>query len=356
MKITTVDTHTEGQATRIIVSGLEPLGGATMDERRREFRFRYDRLRTALVGEPRGHAGMLTCALIDPCSPDADFGVLFMHNAGYLDVAGHAVMGVATALFETGIIDAEGDSGAVVFETPAGLVHATVCLDGGRVRSVTVRGVPAWIGLLGASLEVPGHGEIIVDAGYGGSHFVWAWAEHLGVELEPGNMPAVLAAGRAVLDAANERLAVRHPETGERVALQVATILDAPHHELPALRNVHVWGPSQFDRSPGASGASARLAVMHARGEILTGDEVVVESPITHGLFRARVVEETRVGARGAVITEVTGTAHVTGLHDFVFDADDRLNEGFLVGDAPADQGVEEEQEEPEEPEGASAE
>jgi len=331
VKITTVDTHTEGQPTRIVVSGLGDIPGDSMEDRRREFRCRYDHLRTGLLSEPRGHRGMSGCVLTDPCDPKADFGALFMHNSGYMDVCGHATVGVATALVEAGIIEPEEPVTMVTLDTPAGVVVVEVAVQGERAERVRFRNVPAWMGMLGASLQVPGYGEIIVDAGYGGAYYVWAWAEHLGVELSRKNMAAVIDAAVAVLRAANESLVVRHPETGDRCEINVATILDAPRHELPAIRNVHVHGPGQFDRSPGGSGTSARLAVMHARGEIRVNEEIIVESAITEGTFRARIVAETEVGARRAVITEIAGTAHVTGIHDFLFDPEDPLNDGFLV-------------------------
>ncbi len=332
MRITTVDTHTEGQPTRIVVSGVDELAGDTMAERRRDFRDRYDHLRMGLLAEPRGHAGMYACVLTEPCAPDADFGALFMHNDGYMDVSGHASIGVLTALFETGIIEADGDIVQVALDTPAGIIRAEATVTQGRVDDVVFRNVPAWAGLQGASLQVPEHGEVIVDVAYGGDLFVNVWAEHLDVELAPHNMRAVIDAAMAVKRAAADKLVIRSPESGDRYEISAVTVLDAPHNDPPALRNVPVFGPGLFDRSPGGSGAAARLAVMFARGEILAGEEVVIESAITNGTFRAKVLEQERAGTRSAVATEVVGHAFVTGLHDFVFDDADPLNSGFLIG------------------------
>ncbi len=128
MKVTTVDTHTEGQATRIVVSGVGELAGDTMAERCRDFRYRYDHLRPGLLAEPRGHAGMYGCVLVEPCRPEADFGAVFMHNAGYMDVSGQATIGVIAALIETGILEPEGDTARVMLDTPAGVVGAEATL------------------------------------------------------------------------------------------------------------------------------------------------------------------------------------------------------------------------------------
>ena len=331
MKITTVDTHTEGQPTRIVVSGIGELPGETMEERRREFRRRYDHVRTGLLGEPRGHHGMFGCVLTEPCDPGADFGAIFIHNSGYLDASGPGTIGVATALIETGIIEPDGDAASVALDTPSGVVVAHVRMDGGRAESVTFRNVPAWAGLLGASLQLPDHGEVFVDVAFGGNLYVWAWAEHLGIELTGGNIDRVIEVALEVREAANEKLVVRDPESGERREIDVATILDAPRNDLPALRKISVFGDGQFDRSPGG-GAGARLAVMFDRGEILMDEEVVIESAITHGTLKGRVVEEVRAGTLNGVITEITGSAHVTGIHDFAFDAGDPLSRGFLIG------------------------
>ena len=332
MKVTTVDTHTEGQPTRIVVSGVGDLGGDTMAERCNEFRSRYDHMRVGLLAGPRGHPGLFGCVLVDPCDPSADFGAVFMHNDGYIDVSGHAAMGVITALVETGIVGADGDTARVALDTPAGVISCEAEVKNGKAGTTVFRTVPSWVGLQGASLQVPRCGEVIVDVAYGGNLLVSAWAEHLGVELTPHNMETVTAVAMAVKKAAADKLVVRSPETGERHEIGAVTVLDAPNSEPPALRMVQVYGPGVFDRSPGASAASARLALMFARGEIFAEDEVIVESSMTDGRFRAKVLEPERVGARTAVATEITGRAFVTGFHDFVFDPEDPLSVVFPVG------------------------
>lgn len=334
MRITTVDTHTEGQATRIVVSGMPEVAGETMSDRRRDFRRRYDHLRRGLLAEPRGHAGMTGCVIVDPCDPSADFGAIFMHNDGYADVSGQGAIGVVTALFESGILEAEEDASvSVALDTVAGVVRCEATAEEGRVGDVRFHNVPAWVGLQAASVQVPEHGEIVVDVAYGGNLYVTAWAEHLGVALLPENMAAVTEAATAVLRAARDKLIIRNPMNGDRCRISAAAVLDAPHEEPPALRGVEVFGPGLFDRSPGAASAAARLAATFARGDILAGQEVVVESAITAGKFRAVILEQERAGTRSAVSTVVTGRAWVTGIHDFVFDAEDPFRGGFLVGD-----------------------
>ncbi len=332
MKIEVVDTHTAGQPARIVVSGIGKLPGTDMRARRDAFRNRYDHLRTGLLAEPRGHAGMCGCVLVDPCSPGADFGALFMHNAGYVDVSGHGAMGVLTVLVESGIVAVEGGRSHVSLDTPAGIVRAEAEIEDFKMVGVTFYSVPAWVGLQAVSLRVPGCGEVVVDVAFGGNLFVQVWAEHLGLELNPSSMQAATEVATAVMQAAADKLVVREPLTGNRCEIAGVTLLDAPDAAPPALRIAHVHGPGIFDRSPGATAAAARLAVMLERGEILVHDEVVVESAVGEESFRAKVFERRPLGAHVAVSTEIRGRTFITGFHDFVFAEDDPLAAGFLVG------------------------
>jgi proline racemase len=147
VRIPTVDTHAGGQPTRIVVAGVGDLGGDSMPGCRDEFRHRFDHLRAGLLAEPRGHAGMFGCVLVDPRDPSADFGAVFMHNDGYVDVSGHAAMGVITALVENGIVEAEGGIARVALDTPAGVIRAVAEVEGGRPGAAAFLPMPSWVGL-----------------------------------------------------------------------------------------------------------------------------------------------------------------------------------------------------------------
>lgn len=329
--IQTVDTHTEGEPTRIVTAGLGPIPGDTMAEKRRHVRENMDHLRTALLSEPRGHKDMYGCILTPPAGEDADFGALYIHNSGYMDMCGHATIGVATALVETGMVQATEPETRLVLDTPGGPVKARVSVRGGGVESVSFENVPAYVYETDASLEVDGIGELAVDLAYGGNDFVCFSAEQAGLVINPSEVAKVIDVGTRVLDAANRSFPIEHPGTGERREFNIASALTNPSRAAPAVRNVHVFGPRQFDRSPGGTGTSAHLAVWHAKGELGIGEELVVESGITDGVFRGRILEATEVGGRSAVVTEVTGAAHITGFHQFVIDPEDPLAEGFLI-------------------------
>ena len=328
-----VDTHTEGEPTRIITGGVGHLAGDSISQKRDFFRRHLDHLRTALVSEPRGHQDMFGCVLAEPSGKDAEFGMFFMDNGGYLDMCGHGTIGVSTALVELGMIGGEGPRRRIRLETPAGLVESVVEVQDGRAASVTFRGVPSFVEHLDASLPVPGIGDLRVDVAYGGNWFVYVDADALGLEVSLANIREVVDLGMRVREAANRNLPVRHPVIPGSDHINIATVLARPEDPAATYRNVHVFGPGQFDRSPGGTGNCARLAVLHRRGELGADGRVQIES-VTGGMFVARVLGETEVGGRNAIVPEITGSAHITGFHQFPLDPEDRLGHGFSTESA----------------------
>lgn len=328
-----VDTHTEGEPTRIITGGVGHLAGDSISEKRDYFRSNLDHLRTALLAEPRGHKDMFGCVLTEPAGPEAEFGMFFMDGGGYQDMCGHATIGVSTALVELGMAAGEGPVRQIRFETPAGPVESAVAVEDGRAVSVTFRGVPSFAAHLNAHLPVPGIGDLKVDVAYGGNWFVYVDAGELGLEVSFRNIREVVDLGMRVRESANRTLPVRHPEIRGSDHINIATVLARPEDPTATYRNVHVFGPGQFDRSPGGTGNCARLAVLHGKGELGPDRSVRIES-VTGGMFVARMLGETRVGDRQAVVPEITGCAHITGFHQFPLDPDDRLGHGFSTESA----------------------
>lgn len=323
-----VDTHTEGEPTRIITGGVGHLAGSSITEKRDFFQRHLDHLRTALLFEPRGHRDMFGCVLTEPAGSDAEFGMFFMDGGGYQDMCGHATVGVSTALVELGMVVGEGPSRRIRFETPAGLVDSVVAVEDGRAVSVTFCGVPSFVEHRDASLAVPGIGDLKVDVAYGGNWFVYVDADELGLEVSLANIREVVDVGMRARKAANRSLPVRHPGIPGSASINIATVLARPADPAATYRNVHVFGPGQFDRSPGGTGNCARLAVLHEKGELGPDRRVQIES-VTGGMFVARMLGESRVGDRRAIVPEITGSAHVTGFHQFPLDPRDRLGHGF---------------------------
>ena len=328
-----VDTHTEGEPTRIITGGVGHLAGDSVSDKRDFFRRRLDHLRTALLQEPRGHQDMYGCVLTEPSGDDAEYGMFFMDGGGYQDMCGHATIGVSTALVELGMAAGEGPRRRIRFETPAGPVESVVAVEDGRAVSVTFRGVPSFAAHLNASLPVPGFGDLKVDVAYGGNWFVYVDADAIGIELSLSNIRRVVELGMRAREAANARLPVRHPEIPGSDHINIATLLARPRDPDAAYRNVHVFGPGQFDRSPGGTGNCARLAVLHRKRALIPDRRVRIES-VTGGIFAARMLGETEVGGQPAIVPEITGSAHITGFHQFPLDPRDRLAHGFSMQSA----------------------
>jgi proline racemase len=352
--IEVLDYHTAGEPFRIVVSGYPELAGTTILERRRSALAQHDHLRKMLMWEPRGHADMYGGILVPPDHDDAQVGVLFMHNEGYSTMCGHGTIALATALVESGAIAPTGTSTPIGIDAPCGLVRAVAHVHADelsaaraadrtpRVHEVTFENVPSFAAALDVVIDVPGYGSLTVDVGYGGAFYALIDAAQLGMEMRAENAAALAAAGRAITDAGRAALrsggalatalGVAHPEE-EDLSFLYGTIIsgppeDAAHHS----RNLCLFAEGEVDRSPTGSGVSARLAVLHARGDVQTGQEIAIESILgRESVFQGRVVRTETWAGRNAVIPEVRGSAHMTGSARYVLDENDPIGRGFLV-------------------------
>lgn len=329
--IQTVDTHTAGEPTRIITSGLPPLPGATMEEKRQFFAARLDHVRRFLTQEPRGHSAMHLAVLTPPTQPQADAAALIMNAFGFLNMCGHGTLGVITALVELGMVPVTRPVTHLTFETLGGLIPLRVDMAAGSVRSITFRNLPAFSYRHDILLEVPSLGHLRVDVAFGGLWYVVVEAGQLGLSVKPGHIDELLQAGSLIRAALNEQVEVRHPETGQRERVDLTIFVGPADNPQAHGKNVVTMGRHIYDRSPGGTGTSARMANLWARGKLQLGQEFVHES-IIGTTFRGRLVEETVIGDQQAAIPEITGRAFITGLHQFVLTAADPLTEGFLVG------------------------
>ncbi len=295
--ITTLDMHAAGEPLRIITGGMPELQGATILERRRYMQEHLDYIRRALMWEPRGHHDMYGCVVTPPVTPSADLGVLFLHNEGYSTMCGHGTIALVTALLETGVIPANGHHTPVNLDTPAGLVRATAHLDSsGHVEQVSFLNVPSFLYTRDVEIELPEYGRLNVDIAFGGTFYVFIAAEQVGLEVTPENTEHV-------------------PENPEHYS-----------------RNVCVFANGEVDRSPTGTGVSARLALHHAKGEIVDGQQILIESILgAASTFSGRIVGRAQVGPYEAIVPEVSGKAFITGLHEFIIDPRDTLGQGFLV-------------------------
>jgi proline racemase len=312
-----VDSHTEGMPTRVVTGGVGTIPGASMLERKLHFEREMDDLRLLLMREPRGHSAMSGAILQPPTRDDADWGVLFIEVSGCLPMCGHGTIGVATVLVETGMVQVREPETVVRLETPAGLVEARVAVEDGRARSVTIRNVPSF--LLERDREVDG---LRCDIAFGGNFYALVAAADAGVEVDPARADELIARGLEIMDAVNADAPV-HPEDPRIAGCRHVVFHDGG-------RNATAIHPGWLDRSPCGTGTSARMAALHARGELALGEPFVNESVIGTS-FTGRLVEEARVGSLAAVIPEITGRAWVTGMGQYLLDADDPFPAGFAL-------------------------
>jgi proline racemase len=322
-----VDSHTEGMPTRVITGGVGVIPGASMAERRVHFRDHLDHIRRLLMYEPRGHAAMSGAILQPPTRPDADWGVLFIEVSGLLPMCGHGTIGVASVLVETGMVEVVEPVTTVRLEVPAGLVVVDVAVQDGMAMSVTLRNVPSYADRLDARVTVPGYGEIGYDLAYGGNFYAIVDLDAYGLPFDRKAKNEILAAGLATMRAINAADEPMHPED-DRIHGCHHVYFAAPGSDAHHSRHAMAIHPGWFDRSPCGTGTSARMAQLHARGELPLGRDFVNESFIGTR-FAGRLLEETAVGDRRAVVPSITGRAWVTGTAQYFLDPRDPFPEGF---------------------------
>jgi proline racemase len=314
-----VDSHTEGMPTRVITSGVDPIPGATMLERKLHFEREMDELRLLLMREPRGHSAMSGAILQPPTREDADMGVLFIEVSGCLPMCGHGTIGVATVLVETGRVPVREPETVVRLDTPAGLVDARVAVENGRARSVTIRNVPSFLNERGRRAA-----GAVCDIAFGGNFYAMVPVE----DVDAARADEYIRRGAEIMAAVNEAPPV-HP-LDARIAGCRHVVFHAPGRDGAHARNATSIHPGWLDRSPCGTGTSARMAQLHANGELALGEPFVNESLIGTR-FTGRLVEETRVGDLPAVVPEITGRAWVTGRSEYRLEADDPFPAGFAL-------------------------
>ena len=324
-----VDSHTEGMPTRVITGGIGVIPGNTMAERRAYFMAKLDHIRTRLMYEPRGHSAMSGAILQPPTRADADWGVLFIEVSGCLPMCGHGTIGVATVLVETGMVEVTEPVTTVRLDTPAGLVAARVSVVDGVARSVTIRNVPAFSVGLDRTVRVPGIGEVGYDLAFGGNFYAILPIERVGLPFERAAGQRILDCGLALMDAINADDCPVHPDDPDIAGCHHVQFV-APGSDARHSRHAMAIHPGWFDRSPCGTGTSARMAQLHARGELDLDQEFVNESFIGTR-FVGRLVERTQVAGLPAVVPEITGRAWLTGTAQYLLDPDDPFPDGFLL-------------------------
>lgn len=307
-----VDSHTEGEPTRVVVAGWPALHGTTMEARRDEVRERWDHLRCAVACEPRGHAALVGALLTAPVSAGAAAGVLFFNNVGYLGMCGHGLIGVVRTLEHLGRIE----PGAVRIDTPVGAVGARLHRDG----SVTIRNVPAYCYRRDVEVDVPGVGRVRGDIAYGGNWFFMAQLPEPPLDL--ANLERLMRVTRAMLRALSQQ-GVTGADGAE---IDHIELTGPPANAHADARNFVLCPGGEYDRSPCGTGTSAKLAVLHAEGRLAPGQQWRQES-VTGGVFTGWLEEH-----EGELVPLIRGRAWITGAGELRFDPSDPFRAGFEPG------------------------
>jgi proline racemase len=320
VRVTAVDYHTAGEPFRIVTGGVAVPRGGTILDKRRDAHERLDGVRRLLVHEPRGHADMYGCFVVEPNDADADLGVIFFHNAGYSTACGHGTIALVTWALDEGIVARDEGETRLVVDVPSGRVEAWARVRDGRVVSVRFRNVPAFVWAEGVEL-----GDRTVDVAFGGAFY--ASVEE---RVHPEELPRLIELGRQLKGELAEWQDIVHPVEPE--LRDVYGVVFWQHEgEIPfTQRNVTVFADGEVDRSPCGSGTSARLALLDRSGQLRRGESLLHRS-IVDTEFRGRVVGDAEVAGIPAVVTEVEGSAYRTGEHVFTLDPADPLTDGFLL-------------------------
>ncbi|MGE0752657.1 MAG: proline racemase family protein [Variibacter sp.] len=325
--IRTIETHTEGMPTRIIVDGVPAIPGATMRERFAFADRHLHALRGLLMNEPRGHAAMFGALLVPAARSDADCGVIYMSASGFVPMCGHGTIGLATTLVEKKMVQVREPVTEVRLDTPAGLVLASVDVASGKARAVTMTNVPSFVVAEDVRLNIPNFGVATVDVAYGGNFYVILNVARLGKSLSIEALPELMDLGLAAIKATRESVPTIHPDDTEASVLKAAVLTEAATTTAPA-RNLMVKEPRYFDRSPCGTGTSARMALEYRRGRLGLGQTFVHES-ILGTVFEGKLLEETKVGGMTAVVPQIKGRAWITGTSEFIVDPSDPFPTGF---------------------------
>jgi proline racemase len=334
--ITAVDAHAGGEPGRVITGGVLDVPGRTMFDKRLYLEQHADWLRKRMLREPRGYPGLCCNVILPPTRPEADAGFVIMEQQDYPPMSGSNTICVATVLLETGMLPMREPLTELVLEAPAGLIRVQASVANGKVTSVTFRNVPAFATHLDAPLEVSGLGTLRVEVAYGGMFYVIADAPSLGLRLLPEEGREIVRMGELIKSAAREQLQIQHPEQPAISNLSTVMLAGPAHGPKAHGRNAVVISTGGMagvlDRSACGTGTCARMAVLHARGQLGLGAPFRHEG-ILGTTFTGCLVEETTVGALNAVVPTISGQAWITGIAQYVLDAEDPFPEGFVVGD-----------------------
>ena len=328
-----VTCHAEGEVGNVIVGGVAPPPGATLWEQSR-WLARDQTLRRFVLNEPRGGVFKHINLLVPPKQPEAAYGFIIMEPEHTPPMSGSNTICVATVLLDTGMVEMEEPETSFFLEAPAGLVRVRAQCRDGKAQSIEFHNVPSFVHQLDARLELEGYGTLAADIAYGGDSFVLVDARALGFEIEPDEARDLAQVGAAITAAANEQIGFQHPlhEEWNQISFCQFTLPLERSGDLLIGRNTVAIDPGKLDRSPCGTGCSARMAALHARGEMAAGDQFLARS-IIGSRFDCRIAQVTEVAGRPAIVPSIRGRAWISGTQQLTLDPDDPWPLGYRLSD-----------------------
>lgn len=332
--ITVIGAHAEGEVGRVITGGVIAPRAASMFERQQALQAKQDWLRGMLLSDPRGSVNAAVNLVTPPIAPEADFGMIVIESDYYPPMSGSNLICTVTAVLESGMVPMQTPVTELCVDTPAGLVRVRAECEDGKCRRVAFQNVPSFVMHQRKPVEVQGLGTITVDVAYGGMIYAIVDATALGFSLDRSEARALVETGERIKLAAAVQLPSVHPENpGIHTINQ--TLFAGPLgtvNGVKTAKNAVVVSPGRLDRSPCGTGSSARMALMHARGDLSVG-EPFVHLSVLDTQFICRVDAVTQVGGQPAVVPHISGRAWLTGVSYYGADPEDPFPEGYRLND-----------------------
>lgn len=341
--INAVDTHA-GTPMRVVTGGIPNIPGKTVYDKMKWMEANDDGLRKLLLREPRGYPAHCCNIIVPPGHPEADAGYVIMEQIEYPVMSGGNTISVATVLLEMGLLPMKEPVTELTLEAPAGLIRIIAECRNGKVKSVKFKNVPAFAAHLDALIDVPHLGKVRVDVGWGGMFYAIADVRQFpGLELIPEHGKEIARISSMIRQAAIEQLPVEHPDyPGVGITIsQLSGPTDDPNADWKnavtmasgdfSWDNPSTW-TGALDRCPCGTGTCAKMAVLHAKGELPLHRDFRHQG-LLGNVYTGQLVEEVTIGGRAAVVPTVSGKSWIYGINTIVLDHDDPFTEGFTVGD-----------------------
>ncbi|WP_420625574.1 proline racemase family protein [Candidatus Poriferisodalis sp.] len=336
--IEVIDSHTEGNPTRVVIGGVQQPPGNSVLEQQRWLAKNDDGLRKLLNWEPRGNP-MMCAVLLGPAhDSNLDFSAIIMEQDVYVPMCGHCVIGAATTVLYAGIKPIEGDETTVQFDTPAGPARCTVDTSGGEIGAVTIANVPSFLLEEGRAIQVPGVGRVTIALAFGGDFYAIVDADALGVQIDRTQEGPVGELSRQIIRAVEASGGARHPDR-EGIDRCYEVLFTTAHPSPRTFRHTVASPPGKYDRSPCGTGTSARLAALIAKGEAQCDEAYEFEGPLGTR-FKAIATEGPSVAGVPTILPKITGRAYVTARSTILVHPDDPFPDGYRIGPDSEHQAV----------------